>query len=67
MFIYNRNHFQRISLESASARPYRPPIHVLVLPSQLPMDLRLGIRDLDEDWLVSNTLSSSIVTFTLIL
>ncbi|CAK5281754.1 unnamed protein product [Mycena citricolor] len=31
----------------AADRPYAPTIHVLVLPSQLPLDLRVQFRDLD--------------------
>jgi hypothetical protein len=45
--------FQKVSKEVASSRPYAPTIHALALPSQIPLDLRLGIRDLDEAWLVS--------------
>ncbi|KAF8897057.1 hypothetical protein CPB84DRAFT_1681849, partial [Gymnopilus junonius] len=41
---------KELSSEAASSRPYVPTVHVLVLPSQLPLDLRLGIRDLDEAW-----------------
>ncbi|KAK0485856.1 hypothetical protein IW261DRAFT_1329900 [Armillaria novae-zelandiae] len=29
-------------------RPYQPTVHVLILPSQIPLDLRLHFRDLDE-------------------
>ncbi|KAF8633344.1 hypothetical protein AX17_004516 [Amanita inopinata Kibby_2008] len=32
-------------------RPFPPTVHVLVLPSQLPSDLRLNFRDLDEELL----------------
>ncbi|THG99521.1 hypothetical protein EW026_g2852 [Hermanssonia centrifuga] len=32
----------------ASSRPYSPTVHVLILPSQLPADLRLAFRDFDE-------------------
>lgn len=43
----------RLALEAAKAlvsfvepsRPFVPPIHVLVLPSQIPQDLRLAVRD----------------------
>ncbi|KAJ4001525.1 hypothetical protein F5050DRAFT_1796489 [Lentinula boryana] len=46
----------RISLHVASElvkrvawrRPYTPPIHVVVLPSQLPLDLKIHLRELDE-------------------
>ena len=43
--------------ETASSRPFHPTIHVLVLPSQIPIDLKLGIRDLDEAWLVRGLFS----------
>ncbi|KAL1715806.1 hypothetical protein EV715DRAFT_255726 [Schizophyllum commune] len=32
----------------ASERPFHPPVHVLVLPSQLPLDLKLTFRGLDD-------------------
>ncbi|EIN11515.1 hypothetical protein PUNSTDRAFT_83145 [Punctularia strigosozonata HHB-11173 SS5] len=32
----------------ASVRPFTPPVHVVVFPSQVPADLRLAVRDLDE-------------------
>ncbi|PBK91545.1 hypothetical protein ARMGADRAFT_1013942 [Armillaria gallica] len=32
----------------ADDRPYQPTVHVLILPSQIPLDLRLHFRDLDE-------------------
>ncbi|KAF9565525.1 hypothetical protein CPC08DRAFT_815295 [Agrocybe pediades] len=35
----------------APQRPYFPTVHVLIVPSQIPLDLRLGTRDLDEAWL----------------
>ncbi|KJA28999.1 hypothetical protein HYPSUDRAFT_128486 [Hypholoma sublateritium FD-334 SS-4] len=41
----------KISQEVSSSRPYPPTVHVLVLPSQIPLDLRLGVRDFDEAWL----------------
>ncbi|KAF5370757.1 hypothetical protein D9758_001968 [Tetrapyrgos nigripes] len=34
------------------ARPFKPPVHVIVLPSQLPQDLKLHFRELNEDALV---------------
>lgn len=37
----------------ADDRPYQPTVHVLILPSQLPLDLRLHFRDLDEARFVS--------------
>ncbi|KAJ7901960.1 hypothetical protein B0H14DRAFT_2669273 [Mycena olivaceomarginata] len=35
----------------ASARPYTPTVHALILPSQLPIDLRVQFRDLEEVFL----------------
>ncbi|KAJ7091265.1 hypothetical protein C8R44DRAFT_891662 [Mycena epipterygia] len=32
----------------ASARPYKPTIHALILPSQIPVDLRIQFRDIEE-------------------
>ncbi|KAJ6499178.1 hypothetical protein C8R45DRAFT_1126495 [Mycena sanguinolenta] len=32
----------------ASARPFTPTVHTLILPSQIPIDLRLQFRDLEE-------------------
>jgi hypothetical protein len=37
---------------NAASRPFEPPIHVLILPSKIPLDLRLHFRDLDEERLV---------------
>ncbi|KAI0062921.1 hypothetical protein BV25DRAFT_1939502 [Artomyces pyxidatus] len=34
-----------------SRRPFAPPIHVVIMPSRIPSDLRLHFRDLDEDHL----------------
>lgn len=47
------SNFKKLSMEASSSRPYVPTVHVLILPSQIPLDLRLGIRDLDEAWMVS--------------
>ena len=44
---------QKLAKEVASTRPYTPTVHVLILPSQIPLDLLLNIRDFDEAWLVS--------------
>ncbi|KAJ7703074.1 hypothetical protein B0H17DRAFT_1041507 [Mycena rosella] len=35
----------------ASARPYKPTVHALILPSQLPVDLRVQFRDLEDVFL----------------
>ncbi|RDB25209.1 Gelsolin [Hypsizygus marmoreus] len=37
-----------LSARVSPTRPYPPTVHALVLPSQLPRDLRLIFRDLDE-------------------
>ncbi|KXN85318.1 Gelsolin [Leucoagaricus sp. SymC.cos] len=42
------NTAKRLSEISASSRPFTPTVHVLVLPSRLPLDLRLNLRGLDE-------------------
>lgn len=41
----------KLAKRAASERPYKPTVHVLVLPSQLPLDLRLSVRCLDEVFL----------------
>jgi hypothetical protein len=45
--------FKLLATRVAESRPYKPTIHVLVLPTQLPSDLRLNFRDLDEGEIVS--------------
>ncbi|KAJ6500014.1 hypothetical protein C8R47DRAFT_1110051 [Mycena vitilis] len=35
----------------APARPYTPTVHALILPSQLPVDLRIQFRDLEDVFL----------------
>ncbi|PFH50904.1 hypothetical protein AMATHDRAFT_75292 [Amanita thiersii Skay4041] len=37
-----------LSKKVSAYRPFPPTVHVLVLPSQLPLDLRLNFRDLNE-------------------
>lgn len=32
----------------AASKPFSPTIHVLILPTQLPLDMRHAFRDLDE-------------------
>ncbi|KAG7446222.1 uncharacterized protein BT62DRAFT_104514 [Guyanagaster necrorhizus] len=39
---------QSLAKRVADDRPYLPTVHVLILPSQIPLDLRLHFRDLDE-------------------
>ncbi|KAF8161209.1 hypothetical protein B0H34DRAFT_796031 [Crassisporium funariophilum] len=41
----------KLSQEVASERPHAPNVHVAILPSKLPVDLLLNVRDLDEAWL----------------
>jgi len=43
---------QQLSSRVASSRPFSPTIHALILPSRLPLDLRLQFRGLDEARLV---------------
>ncbi|KAI9509736.1 hypothetical protein F5148DRAFT_977834 [Russula earlei] len=38
-----------VSSRIATSRPFMPPIHVLILPSKIPLDLRQHFRDLDEE------------------
>ncbi|KAJ7178409.1 hypothetical protein C8R43DRAFT_872132 [Mycena crocata] len=40
-----------VATRLAPARPYAPNVHALVLPSQLPVDLRAQFRDLEETFL----------------
>ncbi|TFK54070.1 hypothetical protein OE88DRAFT_1675469 [Heliocybe sulcata] len=40
-----------ISNRVAASRPFTPAVHVVVMPTQLPLDLRLSFRDLDEEYL----------------
>ena len=46
---------QGISSATANQRPFEAPVHVVILPSQLPLDLRVGhTRFLDEAIVVSS-------------
>ncbi|KZT00473.1 uncharacterized protein LAESUDRAFT_732262 [Laetiporus sulphureus 93-53] len=38
----------KMSDMTALSRPFTPTVHVLILPSKIPADLRLSFRDLDE-------------------
>ncbi|KAF8515440.1 hypothetical protein JB92DRAFT_2914786 [Gautieria morchelliformis] len=40
---------ENISMTAAAKRPFDPPIHVVILPSQLPKELRACIRLCDEE------------------
>ncbi|TFK44823.1 hypothetical protein BDQ12DRAFT_673637 [Crucibulum laeve] len=46
----------QLAQRSSSARPYTPTVHVVVLPSKLPLDLRMSIRDIDERLLNDNAI-----------
>ena len=37
----------------AATKPFSPTVHVLILPTQLPLDMRHAFRNLDELALVS--------------
>lgn len=50
--ICKQHSFQKMANKLAPTLPYAPTVHALVLPSQLPIDLRLAFRDLDESYLV---------------
>lgn len=39
----------------AASKPFSPTVHVLILPTQLPLDMRHAFRNLDEIALVSFT------------
>lgn len=38
----------------AASKPFSPTVHVLILPTQLPLDMRHAFRNLDEFALVSH-------------
>ncbi|KAL0956471.1 hypothetical protein HGRIS_002617 [Hohenbuehelia grisea] len=40
-----------LSAYCASSRPFLQPVHILILPSQVPCDLRMSLRDMEELWL----------------
>jgi hypothetical protein len=51
---YPRRKPQSISAHVAHSRPFSPPVHVVILPSQLPLDLRAGhLQVADESRFVS--------------
>ncbi|EAU91421.2 hypothetical protein CC1G_01910 [Coprinopsis cinerea okayama7 len=41
---------------ASAERPFTPNVHVVILPSKLPLDLRLHFRDLDEELLNHNNI-----------
>ncbi|KAJ7780539.1 hypothetical protein DFH07DRAFT_433564 [Mycena maculata] len=40
-----------VATRLGSARPYTPTVHALILPSQIPIDIRIQFRDLEEVFL----------------
>ncbi|EJD03235.1 uncharacterized protein FOMMEDRAFT_156622 [Fomitiporia mediterranea MF3/22] len=40
---------QELSSHTARSKPFRPPVHVLIFPSQVPLDLQAAVRGLDAD------------------
>ncbi|THH08146.1 hypothetical protein EW145_g2904, partial [Phellinidium pouzarii] len=40
---------QELSSHTARSKPFRPPVHVLIFPSQIPVDLRAAVRGLDDE------------------
>ncbi|KAF8586696.1 hypothetical protein K439DRAFT_1659511 [Ramaria rubella] len=40
---------ENISVAAAAQRPFDPPIHIVILPSKLPLELRASIRFCDEE------------------
>ncbi|KAL5484982.1 hypothetical protein ACEPAI_7624 [Sanghuangporus weigelae] len=38
---------QELSSHTALSKPFRPPVHVLIFPSQVPLDLQAAVRGLD--------------------
>lgn len=45
---------QSITAHVTHNRPFAPPVHVVILPSQLPLDLRVGhLQVMDESRFVS--------------
>jgi len=37
-----------MAFKTSSVKPFTPTVHVLVLPTQIPCDLRIALRDIDE-------------------
>ena len=44
---------QEFSAHTAKTKPFEPPVHVLIFPSQIPLDLKAALRGLDEEAVVS--------------
>ena len=55
---------QELSRRVSSERPFHPTVHVLLLPSQIPRDLRVNVRGLDEFALVNLNLQCTRNFFT---
>lgn len=49
---------QALSRKTASEKPLYPAVHALVFPTQIPTDLRLSLRGMDELSLVCAVLSA---------
>src|ERR1700761_1704752 len=47
-------HVQDVARLTTSSRPFTSPVHVLILPSLLPVDLRAALPYLDESSLASD-------------
>jgi hypothetical protein len=46
-FVVGSHVGQELATRLAPVRPYTPTVHALILPSQIPIDLRIQFRDLD--------------------
>ena len=55
---------QGLAKKASSTRPFTPTIHALVFPTQIPTDLLLTFRELDEFVLVSCSLLRGTITFS---
>jgi hypothetical protein len=45
----------------ALSKPFSPTVHVLVIPTQLPLDMQHALRDLDESEMVRPSLFERLV------
>lgn len=64
--IENILYFQSLSKHTASDRPFEPPVHVLIFPSRIPLDLSAAIRGFDELKIVRTVRFTSTLLFVLI-
>lgn len=46
------NTYQELSQHTSRLKPFRPPAHVLIIPSRIPLDLTAAVRGLEEEDLV---------------